>query len=195
MHHHLVHGGLTCIFALEFDFEYEVTECMIGVGGIGSGYRANNPAYNTVSIEVVPNCFPRKFCSAMQTPSSALNSARCLGSGMERNLQAFISPPCPWCPQTTKAVAAQHSHWIPALEVCAGQSEPSSVPRAAAVCKRCGCGTLYLVRVFEYYGIRAVRIATYTPISRFEVDDSVMEGEESIKSPAGCSQQGWLLKR
>lgn len=107
---------------------------------------------------------------------------------MERNLRAFISHPSPWCPQTTKAVAAQHSHWIPALEVCAGQPEPSSVFWAAAVCKRCGCGTLYLVRVFEYYGIRAVRIATYAPISRFEVDDSVMEGEESIKSPGSGSK-------
>jgi hypothetical protein len=119
-----------------------------------------------------------------------LNFARCLGSGMERNLQAFISHPSPWCPQTTKAVVAQHSHRIPALEVCAGQSEASSVFWAAAICKRCGCGTLYLVHVFEHYGIRAVRIAAYAPISRFEVDDSVMEGEESIKPPARCSQQG-----
>ena len=66
MHHHLVHGGLTCIFALEFDFEYEVTECMIGIGGTGSGYRANNPACNAVSIEVSTKLFSEKalLCNA-----------------------------------------------------------------------------------------------------------------------------------
>ena len=72
MHHHLVHGSLTCIFALEFDFEYEVTECIIGVGGIRSGYGANNPACNAVSIEVSTKLFPEKVfalqCKHHQVP-------------------------------------------------------------------------------------------------------------------------------
>lgn len=61
MHHHLVHGSLTYIFALEFDFEYEVTEYMIRVGDIGSDCRANNPACNAVSIEVGTKLFPEKL--------------------------------------------------------------------------------------------------------------------------------------
>ena len=61
MHHHLVHGSLTCIFALEFDFEYEVTEYMIGVEGIGSDRRANNPACNAVSIEASTKLFREKL--------------------------------------------------------------------------------------------------------------------------------------
>ena len=58
-----------------------------------------------------------------------------------------------------------------------------------------GVALSYLVRVFEHYGIRAMRIAAYAPICRSEVDDSVMEGEESIKPPARCSQQELLLER